>query len=115
MQKQNYDENLSSSDNDDEYVLVNESILGDNSTVVGSESERSVTEILPQQQPSATASSFTASSSNISSCSSSIDIDLEMLPTKPSTSNVLNKMAKPATCRSVFEFADRISKKDQVS
>lgn len=107
------EENASSSDNDNECVLVNKSMLSDNSTVMASESERSVPEIPPPQRST---SSFTASTIS----SSSIDIDFEM--SLPSTSNVVNKtikpatsLMKPATSTSIFEFADRISKKDQVS
>lgn len=86
---QNDEENGSSSDN--ECVLVNESILSDNSTVVASESERSVSEILP---PVPSTSSFTATCSTSTISSSSIDIDVEMPPTKPSTSDVVNEMKK---------------------
>lgn len=91
-------------------MLVNSNALCDNSTVNASESE-----ILPSQTST---SSFTATRSTISSFS--IDIDLEMPP--PSTSNVVNEttkpatsLMKPATSRSIFAFADRISEKDQVS
>lgn len=64
------EENASLSDNDNEFLLVNESILSDNSTVIVSKSE-----IVPLQLST---SSFTATCSTISSFS--IDIDLEMPP-----------------------------------
>lgn len=111
--------NASSSDNDNECVLVNESILNDNSTVIASELEGPVPEI-PQPQPPT--SSITAACSSSTIKSSSTDTDLEM--PLASTSSVVNETIKPATSlmkpapatsRKVFEFADRISKKDQVS
>lgn len=115
---QHDEENASSSDNDNQCVLINESTLSDNLSVIDSDAERSVPEIPPQ--PATSTSSFAATCSTI--CSSSIDVDLEMPP--PSASIVVNKtitpgpattLMKPTTSRNVFEFADRMSKKEQVS